>query len=215
MAPPARRLAHAPWRLTAALPVATGVDGAGPSLSAPSRGQRPSLMTSRRCASDPCGPTIGWQRFPRWLLKCRCSGCPSCCPGRSWSARCAVRGWEAGADQPAQPGDRLTRPRADPALGRGRRDPGVSLSCPRGARGGNSAPRRRPVSLFSGILDSVTECAEELPDAVSIRNNVFSQFGSVWKATEYMVVVKAENTALGYCLIFPPAVSGVSGPAFE
>ena len=60
----------------------------------------------------------------------------------------------------------------------------------------------------------MTECAEELPDSVSIRNNVFSQFGSVWKTTEYMVV-KVENTALGYCLIFPWAVSGVSGPALE
>ena len=120
----------------------------------------------------------GNRRFSRWLSKCRCSGCLGCCPGRSWGARCVVRGWEAGADQPA-------RPRADPALGRGCWGPDVPLSSPRGARGRNSASRGRPARLFSGILDSVTECAEELPDAVSIRNNVFSQFGSVWKVTEY------------------------------
>lgn len=161
VAPPAWRLAHVPWRLTAALPVAPGVDCPGAALSAPSRGQRPSLVTGRRCAGGPCGPTTGKQRrFSPWLLICRCSGCPRCCPGRSWSAPCAVRGWEAGADQPAASGGRLTRQRAGPALGRGRWDPGVPRSSPRGARGGNSAPRGRPVSLFSGILDSVTECAE-------------------------------------------------------
>lgn len=47
-----------------ALPVAPALDGApaslaGASLSAPSCGQHPSLMTSRRCAGDPCGPTTG------------------------------------------------------------------------------------------------------------------------------------------------------------